>query len=109
MSAPISVCTLAIGRAAHLRNLVRGLAMNRVTPDELVIAVMQDEPYDLPETPFPIRQLVLGAGGSPCRPPATAAREAANERLVFLDIDCIPDPDFVADYMRGWISTDGIC
>ena len=62
MTAPISVCTLGSGRAAHLRNLVTGLAMNRVTPAELVIGVMQDEPYDLASTPFPVRQHVRGSG-----------------------------------------------
>jgi GT2 family glycosyltransferase len=109
MSAPISVCTLGSGRADHLRNLVAGLAMNRVTPAELVVGVMQDEPYDLPDTPFPVRQHVLGSG----RLTLSAARnraavEAANERLVFLDIDCIPDPDLVGDYDARMDLTGGI-
>ncbi|GAA4033770.1 glycosyltransferase [Sphingomonas rosea] len=109
MSAPISVCTLGAGRAAHLTNLVLGLAQGRVLPDELVIGVMQDEPYELPDTPFPIRQHILGSGTLTLSAARNrAAREAANERLVFLDIDCIPDPELVADYADRMDRADGI-
>ena len=38
----ISVCTIARGRDAHLRNLIAGLAQQTVSPQELVIAYMQD-------------------------------------------------------------------
>lgn len=97
----ISVCTLARGRAEHLRNVVRGLNAQRHPPDELVIAVMQAEPYDLPETHFPIRQLMIGTSGIPLAAARNAAAEAAKgDMLVFLDVDCIPDPDFIADYAR---------
>lgn len=70
---------------------------------------MQDDPYDLPETPFPIRQHVLGTGSLTLSAARNrAALEAANERLVFLDIDCIPDPDLVADYDSRMDNADGI-
>lgn len=97
----VSVCTLAHGRHAHLANLVRGLVLSQEPPAELVIAVMQDERYDLPATPFPVRQIVLGAGGIPlARGRNTAARAASGELLVFLDVDCIAHPALVADYAR---------
>ncbi|GAA4010698.1 glycosyltransferase family 2 protein [Sphingomonas humi] len=109
MTAPISVCTLGSGRAEHLRNLVEGLARSRVRPAELIVGVMQDEPYDLPTTPFPIRQHVLGSGTLTLSAARNrAAREATNDRLVFLDIDCIPDPELVGDYADRMDMADGI-
>lgn len=109
VSSGISVCTLGSGRASHLRNLVESLAQSTVQPAELVIGVMQDEPYDLPVTPFPIRQHVLGSGKLTLSAARNrAAAEAVNERLVFLDIDCIPDPDLVADYEARMDLADGI-
>lgn len=94
-----SVCTLAHGRADHLANVVHGLNAQTKAPDELVIGVMQDTAYDLPETRFPVRQLMVGAGGIPLAAARNAAaRGAAGEHLLFLDVDCIPTPGFVADY-----------
>lgn len=95
----LSVCTLGRGRAAHLVNLVEGLTRQSVMPVELVIAVMQDQPYVLPDTPFPVHQILLGDVGIPLAAARNAAARAAiDDRLAFLDIDCIPDPQFVADY-----------
>ena len=97
----LSVCTLAHGRDAHLANLVRGLSQGSLAPDELVIAVMQDRVYDLPETPFPVQQVLLGSRGIPLAQARNrAAHEARGEALVFLDVDCIPAADCVADYAR---------
>ena len=97
----VSVCTLAHGRADHLSNLVRGLDAQTVRPDELVIAVMQGEPYQLPDAAFPIRQLMMGDGGIPLAAARNAAaRAAGGSQLVFLDVDCIPDPSLIADYAR---------
>ncbi|MFD1786141.1 galactosyltransferase-related protein [Sphingomonas floccifaciens] len=95
----LSVCTLGSGRDAHLVNLVHGLNRQTLPPAELVVGVMQDTPYDLPEAGFPIRQILLGGGGIPLAAARNAAARAAErEAIAFLDIDCIPDPAFVADY-----------
>lgn len=95
----LSICTLGSGRAAHLVNMVKGLAGQTLRPRELVVAVMQDAPYDLPDPGFPVRQLVLGGGALPLAAARNAAaRAATGEGIAFLDIDCIPDPDLVADY-----------
>jgi GT2 family glycosyltransferase len=97
----LSVCTIGHGRADHLVNLVEGLRRQTVGPAELVIAVMQPQRYDLPETDFPIRQILLGNGGLALAAARnTAARTATGEKIAFLDIDCIPSPTFVADYGR---------
>jgi GT2 family glycosyltransferase len=95
----LAVCTLGKGRDAHLVHLVQGLARQALPPAELVIGVMQDAPYALPDVPFPVRQLVLGGASMPLAAARNAAaRDASGERLIFLDIDCIPDPHLVADY-----------
>ncbi len=105
----ISVCTLAHGRAGHLCNLVLGLTRNSLQPDELVIAVMQDEPYDLPSTSFPVRQIVMGSADIPlARARNMAADRATGDLLVFLDVDCIPAPRLLADYARVAHARDGV-
>lgn len=51
----ISVVTLAKGRPEHLVNLVKGLGRSTQPPAELIVAVMQEQVYDLPHAPFPVR------------------------------------------------------
>lgn len=105
----ISVCTLAHGRDEHLRNLVRGLARNRRQPRELVVAVMQDQEYELPPAGFPIRRIVLGGGGIPlARARNMAADAAQGDLLVFLDVDCIPDSECLADYAAAAELENGV-
>ncbi|UZK67821.1 glycosyltransferase family 2 protein [Sphingomonas sp. M1-B02] len=105
----VSICTLAHGRDAHLVNLVHGLNAQEHQPDELVIGVMQEARYDLPATGFPIRQITLGATGVKLATARNAAAHAARgEHLLFLDVDCIPDPAFVADYARQLDAVDAL-
>jgi GT2 family glycosyltransferase len=105
----ISVCTLAHGREDHLCNLVRGLNRSHRPPCELVVAVMQDQRYELPETGFPVRQVMLGSGDI-CLAEArnTAAEHANGELLVFLDVDCIPAPSLIEDYAAAAEANDGV-
>ena len=105
----VSVVTLAKGRPAHLRNVLRGLERQTQAPAEFIVAVMQDELYDLPETSFPVRQIRVSGHELPL----AAARNrgvgtATGEGIVFLDVDCIPAPDLVADYARGLAELDGL-
>ncbi|WP_375290956.1 galactosyltransferase-related protein [Qipengyuania sp.] len=105
----VSVCTLAYGRAEHLANLVRGLALSNLCPDELVVAVMQNEFYALPEAPFPVRQIDVSGQSIPlARARNTAARAASGDLLIFLDVDCIPHPDLVGDYQRAAETDRGV-
>ncbi|MEH3106403.1 MAG: galactosyltransferase-related protein [Sphingomonas fennica] len=105
----LSVLTLARGREGHLDNVVAGLAAQTLPPAELVIAVMQDTPYDLPEAPFPIRQILM-PGAALCLAAARnrVAAEAVGDGLIFLDMDCIPTPTLVADYAAGLAAFDGL-
>lgn len=105
----ISVCTLAHGRAAHMTNLVQGLMLSKRQPDELVIVVMQDSQYDLPQTDFPVRQIMLENTGIPLAVARNrAARESCSDFLIFLDVDCIPHPDLISDYIAATARQGGL-
>jgi GT2 family glycosyltransferase len=101
----VSVLTIAAGRPGHLANLVRGLQAQTEPPRELIVAVMQEAPYeDLPSADFPVCQIPVEKVGEEL--PLAAARNraaeaAGGEVLAFLDLDCIPHPAFVADYARA--------
>ena len=105
-----SVLTLAKGRAEHLRNVARGLAEQILPPAEFVVGYMQDDPYDLPDLPFPVRQVrVFGDHALPLAAARNAvARAAAGEVLAFVDVDCIPAPTLVADYQARAIQGTGL-
>lgn len=105
----VSVVTLAKGRPAHLRNVLRGLERQTRKPAEFVVAVMQDAPYDLPEVGFPVRQIRVEG----TELPLAAARNrgvaaSTGETIAFLDVDCIPTPGFVAEYAQGLSDLDGL-
>lgn len=106
----VSVVTLAKGRPDHLHNVVLGLARQSVLPAELIVAVMQDAAYDLPDAPFPVRQMMVGAAGELPLAAArnAAARAASGDLLVFLDMDCLPTPTLVADYAAALADFDGL-
>lgn len=105
----VSVVTLAGGRPEHLANMVRGLTRQRLPPAELIVALMQEDIFALPPAPFPIWQIRVGCGGLPLAAARNAAaRRAASNALVFLDMDCIPAPDLLADYVAGLSRLDGL-
>lgn len=105
----VSICTLAHGRADHLANVVRGLDAQTVMPDELVIGVMQSAPYDLPAVRFPVRQIMVGDGGIPLAAARNAAAHTATgDHLIFVDVDCIPAPALVADYVAQLERVDAL-
>lgn len=102
-----SVLTLVRGRQAHLDALVEGLRQQYRHDIELVIASMQPEPPAIAEgLPFPVT--IVPVPGE--RLPLAAARNAAatraqSERLIFLDVDCIPSPSLVESYIEQLDST----
>lgn len=93
----VSVLTLVRGRQQHLDHLIAGLEAQTFPPDELVVAYMQDEPPRI-ETDGRFLVRCVQVPGEPM--PLAAARNRAAEVaesdvLAFLDVDCIPDPEFV--------------
>ena len=100
----LSVITIVKNREKALRNLVRGLMVNKVKPDELVVVHMNEEPYNLGELPFKVNSSVLSSDIA-C-PLAAARNKGANlasfDRLIFLDVDCIPGRDYMQCFDSAW-------
>lgn len=93
----ISVLTLVRGRQDHLDHLISGLRCQTRRPDELVIAYMQDRPPVIAEDlPFSVNCVHVGGEPMPlAKARNRAAEEAHGNVLAFLDVDCIPDCEFV--------------
>ena len=106
----LSVATLVRGRVDHLANVILGLCRQSKPPMELIVAAMDDEPYeDLPDAPFPIRRMRVPGHQLPLAAARNAAAKAARgDGLVFLDVDCIPHPRLCADYAKHLSVTDGL-
>lgn len=105
-----SVMTLVRNRQGHLDALVDGLVRQTCQDIELIVASMQPTPPDIsPNLPFPVT--IVDVPGA--RLPLAAARNAAAamakaERLIFLDVDCIPSPTLVASYIEQ-LDASGRC
>ncbi|MFC0199276.1 glycosyltransferase family 2 protein [Paracoccus rhizosphaerae] len=99
----VSALTIASGREAHLKNVIRGFQAQTHPPVELIIGVMQDADYtDLPQTDFPIRQIRVTAPELPLAAARnTVADAASGDVLIFVDVDCIPEPGLIAGYLQA--------
>lgn len=106
----VSALTISAGRERHLRNVILGFEAQHHRPDELIVGVMQEAPYeDLPATSFPIRQLLVPGDELPLAAARNAVAAAATgDVLVFVDVDCIPHPELVADYTAACESRSGL-
>ena len=93
----VSVLTLVRGRQQHLDHLVAGLEAQAFPPDELVVAYMQDEPPRIEaDRRFPVRYVRVEGDPMPLAAARNqAAKLAEGDVLAFLDVDCIPDTQFV--------------
>ena len=104
-SSRISILTIVKGRKDHLNNLLLGIRRQTTPPDEVVIVHMNQEPDDQLEDPgVPLYQYSISTPGHPL-PLAlarnTAAARAGGDCLLFLDVDCIPHPDYVGSLSRS--------
>lgn len=87
----VSVLTMVRNRSAHLGQLVEGLRRSRTKPGELVIIDMSDTPIRPPAADFLVHVERLDGAELPLAAARNrAAALARYERLVFLDVDCIP-------------------
>ena len=106
----LAVLTLAGGRDAQLAHLAAGLDAGDQPPDELVVADLGGRSAIPRAEPFEIRAVALDVtGGLPlaeARNTAAGATEA--DQLVFLDVDCVPEPGMVAGYAAALDAFDGI-
>lgn len=105
-----SVLTLVRGRQAHLDGLVDGLARQTCQAFELVVAYMQPEPPALsPALPFAVTQVRVPGEKLPLAAARNAAAEQARaDRLIFLDVDCIPSPTLVESFVQK-LDASGRC
>ena len=103
MSGKISVITLVSGRESALCNLVKGLSVGTEQPDELIVVFMNEECYQLPIESFPIISVSLIS--NEIFPLSSArnlgAKSASFDKLIFLDVDCIPEKTLVQRYKNA--------
>ena len=104
MTATVAVIVPAGGRDDHLRRLLDGLAGQTRPADDVVIADMGDATAVLHAAPLTVRRHRVAAtdAGLPLAAARNGAAATADaEVLVFLDVDCIPHRDLVADYAEA--------
>lgn len=112
----VGVVVIASGREAHLQRLLDGLALQTRPADHIVVVGMgpKDEsaakvrsPAQTVRLPTLGDQLPLGAArnlGAAMLSNVSNLSHVSNlsiDTAVFLDVDCIPHPDLVADYLDG--------
>ncbi|MGB3298080.1 MAG: glycosyltransferase [Phormidesmis sp.] len=100
----LSVLTLTRNRSDHLQNLLKGLSRSSRLPDECIVVHMNEPAQALGDWPFPCHHLTYQ--NAEILLPLTRARNAAAERatgdrLLFLDVDCIPAKEMVAEYEKA--------
>ena len=87
----VSVWTIVRNRRAHLQQLVEGLRRSALQPEELIVVDMSDEPVSLSRCPFHVCIDRFETAGLPLAAARNrAARLATHDKLIFLDVDCIP-------------------
>ncbi|MGB7251113.1 MAG: glycosyltransferase [Phormidesmis sp.] len=99
----ISVLTLTRNRSHHLKNLLKGLAHSSRLPDECIVVHMNEAAHAMGTWPFSCEHY---AYSHPQELPLAAARNAAachaaGDILIFLDVDCIPAREMVAEYEKA--------
>lgn len=100
----ISVLTLTRNRTDHLQNLLKGLALSSRLPDECVVVHMNEPAQSLGDWPFACQHSTYE--NLDVSLPLSEARNAAAARstgdlLLFLDVDCIPAEEMVAEYAKA--------
>lgn len=88
----MSVLTIVRNRAGHLAKLIEGLERSTLPPAELIVIDMgSTPPVAVAGTLFPITTYRLAAEHLPLAASRNlAARHAVADKLLFLDVDCIP-------------------
>ncbi len=95
-----SIIIIVSGRKTHLHNVLDGIENNTLLPSEVVIVSMneklelnQEKKYSfdlkLIDLFLPSHRLPLAEARN------TGAKNAKEEMLIFLDVDCIPSPNFL--------------
>jgi len=94
-----SIITIHYNREENLANLVKSLSCSSRLPDELVIVNMGSKPH-VPKADFPIYVIQADIAESShlpiakCRNIGASFAQGAN--LLFLDVDCLVHPEYIA-------------
>lgn len=105
----LSVITLVKDRAAHLDRLIAGVARSEKQPKELIVVDMSDQPVSLPAIHIPMVNIRLSSAGLPLAAARNRGAEASSgTHLLFLDIDCIPMANLVANMDEALAREDAL-
>lgn len=105
----LSVITIVRDRPKHLVRLIDGLTSSTSVPRELIVVDMSETPVVLPELLYPAHRLDLQTNLLALAAARNAgANMASGERLLFLDVDCIPRRNLVATMDRKLQATDAL-
>lgn len=109
----IAVCSLVRGRERHLENFLRGLAAQHRPADAVIVSVMQP---DLPRVGDSGLQVIYEPVDTPGLPlgrarnvAARRALDLAADAIIFLDVDCIAEPDLIGSYEKALMQTSDAC
>lgn len=101
MANKISVIIIFHGRIVHLLNVLNSLEKGLKVPDEVILVEMDESFSALPEYNLNIKCKLIDKIDTSNLPLAKARNEGANlasfDTLVFLDVDCIPSQNFIAE------------
>ena len=106
----LSVLTLVKNRSMHLDRLIEGLNRSVVRPLELIVVDMSETASaPRPSEGFPTRVVRLETDGLPLAAARNlAAHHAQGDRLLFLDVDCIPTAELVGRMERELQERDAL-
>lgn len=101
-SAPASILTLVHNRRIALINLLEGLSKSSILPKEIIVVYINEDPYVLPRKyPFDIHTVHYKSDDHLNLAVARnlAISHSGSEFNIFLDVDCIPSPTLIANYL----------
>ena len=114
MSKPLenlAILTLVHNRKAALINMLNGILSGSLWPSEVLVVCMNEEALLIEGSyPFPIRIIVLEneAGLNLGAARNLAIQESSAKNNVFLDVDCIPDHQFLETYLNHFVQNDDV-
>lgn len=104
----ISVAIIVQNRRKALLNTLSGLANSTLLPEEVIIVHMNEDAIPLLGYPFKI--LSVHCESQHALPLAsarnTAIEHASGNRVIFLDVDCIPDASLIENYNNAFEEED---
>lgn len=108
-----SVLVIAHGRAGHLQRLLDGVQRSTCRPQEVVVVYMDDPRPEPVACTLGLRIIHLPSLPHESGLPLARARNAAaytalSERLVFLDVDCIPAQPALSELLEALAEHRGL-